>query len=112
MVDYLQKTTIGKFTRHIDRALPGKHTRRLYDNLGRDDSSALIQLRTGKCRLNKYLAAINAADSELCECHYEPETVRHFLFHCNRWNSFRSELRRMAGERWGDLSYFLGGWSG
>ncbi len=40
------------------------------------------------------------------------ELVDHFLFRCPRWINFRGEIRRLAGHRWGDTSYLLGGWSG
>ena len=40
------------------------------------------------------------------------ESVDHFLFRCPRWSNTRGEIRRLAGRRWGDTSYLLGGWSG
>ena len=36
----------GKFLQRIDRALPGKHTKKLYNALNRTDASILAQLRT------------------------------------------------------------------
>ncbi|TKA50283.1 hypothetical protein B0A49_13633 [Cryomyces minteri] len=38
---------VGQYTRKIDRALPGKHTRKLYDKLAGVEASILAQLRTG-----------------------------------------------------------------
>ena len=42
---------VGKFSKKVDAALPGKHTRRLYDDLSREEASVLAQLRTGIARL-------------------------------------------------------------
>ena len=101
----------GYFTKQVDQALPGKHTRRLYDQLNKRDASILAQLRTGKCRLNGYLARINAVESEQCDCGRGAETVRHFLFQCAKWNTMREEMKETAPERYGDLAFWLGGWS-
>ncbi|OWT42583.1 hypothetical protein VFPPC_18274 [Pochonia chlamydosporia 170] len=42
---------VGKSSKRIDDALPGKHTRELYDQLERRQSDTLVQLRTGMTRL-------------------------------------------------------------
>ena len=36
------------------------------------------------------------------------ETVDHFLFRCPRWSNLRPQFKRLAANRWGDLSYALG----
>jgi hypothetical protein len=46
---------VEKYSREMDTALPGKHTRILYDTLKRREASVLAQLRTGMARLNGYL---------------------------------------------------------
>ncbi|KAH9203824.1 hypothetical protein DL95DRAFT_230745, partial [Leptodontidium sp. 2 PMI_412] len=51
---------VGKYSKEMDTALPGKHTRILYDNLKRKEASVLAQLRTGMARLNEYLHRIGA----------------------------------------------------
>ena len=103
----------GKFTKSIDKAPPPqKHTRLLYSGKSKYHASILCQLRTGICRLNRYLGTIGAADSTQCYCQRGAETVDHFLFRCLLWSEHRSEIRRLAGSRWGDTSYLLGGWSG
>jgi len=107
--DYFRQSTTGQFTRKLDKALPGRHTRRLYDKLVQEDAVRLCQLRTGRCRLNGYLARVNAVASELCVCG-RPETVRHYLIECTRWQDQRAALRQVVGQRWTDLSYLLGGW--
>ena len=48
----------------IDIALPGRHTRTLYDALGRREANVLAQLRTGMARLNGYLHRIGAVESD------------------------------------------------
>jgi ribonuclease HI len=99
------------FRRHLDQAVPGKHTRDLYDGLSKKDASILAQLRTGKCRLNHYLFRIGAVESEMCQCGREAETVRHFLFRCPRWRTKRDELQLASLPRWGDHAYCVGAWS-
>lgn len=107
---YSDKT--GRFTKSFDKALPGAHTSLLYNGRSKLQAKILCQLRSGINRLNKYLARINAVESEECTCRKGTESVDHFLFRCPRWGSFRGEIRRLAGRRWGDTSYLLGGWSG
>jgi hypothetical protein len=53
---------IGKYSREMDTALPGKHTRTLYDTLQRKEASVLAQLRTGMARLNGYLIKLEHQD--------------------------------------------------
>ena len=38
---------IGRHSRRVDTALPGKHTRQLYDRLSWKEASVLAELRTG-----------------------------------------------------------------
>ena len=103
---------MGRFTKTLDKALPGRHARPLYNGKGKIHTNILCQLRSGINRLNKYLAGINAVESDQCMCGRGEESVDHFLFRCPRWSIFRGEIRRLAGRRWGDTSYSLGGWSG
>lgn len=102
--------TTGKHLQKIDKALPGKHTIRLYNALNRTAAAILVQLRTNISRLNTYLSKINAADTDKCECGMT-ETVSHFLFLCPRWRNERQEMRLAHGSRYCDLSYALGGYS-
>ena len=74
------KTTVGKYTRAIDKALPGKHTRALYNGRSYKDASILCQLRTGMCRLNGYLSKIKVVRTPLYDCGITEETIDHFLF--------------------------------
>lgn len=103
----------GKYTKDLDKALPGLHTILLYKGLVREHASILSQLRTSISRLNSYLAKIGASESSTCLCGTAEETVQHFLFVCPRWKIERSNiLRHITTTRWGDTSFFLGGWSG
>ncbi|KJZ68272.1 hypothetical protein HIM_12337 [Hirsutella minnesotensis 3608] len=88
---------VGKHSKRIDRALPGKHTRTLYDSLTRKEADVLVQLRTGMSRLNGYLYAIGATDSDLCDCGQAVETVDHFLFRCTKWIAQRDILFECEG---------------
>ena len=85
---------VGKYSRAIDIALPGKHTRSLYDRLNRKEARILAQLRTGMTRLNSYLNKIGAADSDLCACGQASETVEHFLFRCTKWVAMREGMNQ------------------
>ena len=101
--DRFYKAKVGRF---------GQHTHLLYNGRVKLHANVLCQLRSGINRLNKYLAKINAVETEQCKCNRGEESVDHFLFRCPRWSNFRGEMRRLAGQRWGDTSYLLGGWSG
>jgi hypothetical protein len=79
---------VARHLRKLDAALPGRHTRKLYDRLNRIDAAILAQLRGGYCRLNSYLYNIGQTDSQLCE-YGQKETVEHFLLACPRWANQR-----------------------
>ncbi|KAL3708712.1 hypothetical protein TMatcc_006696 [Talaromyces marneffei ATCC 18224] len=100
---------VGKYSKAIDAALPGKHTRSLYDRLNRKEAKILAQLRTGMTGLNSYLNRIGAADSDLCACGQASETVEHFLFRCTKWTAMREGMNQCTESRRGNLSFFLGG---
>ena len=100
---------IGRCSRQMDTALPGRHTRALYDALGRREASVLAQLRTGMARLNGYLHQIGAVESDQCACGQARETVEHFLFRCTRWEAHRAQMLEQTEARRGSLSFYLGG---
>ena len=101
--------TWGRYTYTMDSALPGKHTLQLYGPLSREDSGILAQARTGHTHLNEYRARIKQADTALCDCNGGVESVKHVLLHCPMWTMERQRLREVAGDRWGDVSFLLGG---
>lgn len=99
---------VGKWTRRMDTALPGKHTRRIYDGLTKEEAGILAQLRTNMSKLREYLFKIGAADTPLCKCGYgQVESAKHFLFLCNRWSEMRP--RGLEGVDRGNISKVLGG---
>ena len=100
---------VGKLSKKVDVALPGKHTRQLYDQLTRKEASVLAQLRTGIARLNSYLFLIKAAPSDQCACGQARETVEHFLFRCRRWTTHRTEMLRCTDIHRSNISFHLGG---
>jgi hypothetical protein len=108
-VDKTLPEKVGKHSKRIDKALPGKHTKKLYDSLTRSEASVLVQMRTGMARLNTYLYRIRAATSVQCAYGCAPETIEHFLFTCIRWTAQRMILLQATSTRMGNLSYFLGG---
>ncbi|MDN5289590.1 MAG: Endonuclease/exonuclease/phosphatase [Mucilaginibacter sp.] len=99
---------VGKFSKAMDTALPGKHTRVLYDNLKRREACVLAQLRTGMAKLNGFLSRIGAAESDLCACGHARETVEHFLLRCIRWTALRDGMLQCTETRRGSLSFYLG----
>lgn len=103
----------GRYTKQVDQALPGIHTRKVYDNLNRDEAQILVQLRTGENRLNKALHGIKAVDSDSCERCHRPETVRQFLVECPRWAAQQQQQQHLQAttDRWVDVSFLLGGWT-
>jgi ribonuclease HI len=100
---------IGRHAKRVDAALPGKHTRQLYDRLAWKEASVLAQLRTGMARLNGYLHRIKVADTDQCACGQARETVEHFLFRCQKWTAHRTELLQCTNTHRGNISFFLGG---
>jgi hypothetical protein len=96
---------VGEYTRKLDTALPGKHTRLLYNGFKRTEACILAQLRTGMSRLNGYLYRINAAETDLCACGQAKETIEHFLFRCSRWDQHREAMLRQSNSKPGILSY-------
>ncbi|OAQ58289.1 endonuclease/exonuclease/phosphatase [Purpureocillium lilacinum] len=101
--------SVGKYSKRIDKALPGKHTRTIYDALKGEEADVLVQLRTGMIRLNSYLRSIGATDSNLCDCGQATETVEHFLFRCKNWTAQREILLKCERTKIVNLSFFLGG---
>jgi hypothetical protein len=93
----------------MDIALPGKHTRKIYDHLKRREASVLAQLRTGMTRLNGFLNRIGAAESDQCACRHAWKTVEHFLLRCVRWTASREDMLECNTTRRGSLSFYLGG---
>lgn len=100
---------VGMHSKRVDAALPGKHTRKLYDQLSWKEASVLAQLRTGMARLNTYLFRIKATTSDQCTCGQARETVEHFLLRCRKWTEFRTEMLRCTETHRSNISFYLGG---
>ncbi|KAJ5921579.1 hypothetical protein N7454_009053 [Penicillium verhagenii] len=100
---------IGRYTKQVDAALPGKHTRLLYDRLTWKQATVLAQLRTGMARLNGYLNQIDIAETDQCDCGQARETVEHFLFRYRKWTAHRTEMLQCTQTHRGNISFFLGG---
>lgn len=82
----------GKYTWKLDQALPGKHTRKLYDGLTSYGASILIQARTEHCYLRSCLFGLKLSDTSECECGAGRETTRHVILQCQRWTEGVSAL--------------------
>ncbi|TKX18737.1 RNase H-like protein 3 [Elsinoe australis] len=99
------------YTYNLDWALPGRHTKLLYDGLSRQDATILAQARTGHSHLNSYVARINPQNTKACDCGEGTETAAHMLLMCKQWDHLRQPLKVEAGPKWGDMSHMSGGWS-
>jgi len=73
---------------------PTNKAPRLYRNLTKAASSALIQLRTGKIGLNHYLHSINLRDSDQCQCGWGSQTAKHILMDCPKFMNARDRMWR------------------
>jgi hypothetical protein len=73
---------VGRHVKRLDAALPGKHTRQLYDRLSWKEARVQVQLRTWTARLNGYRYRINVAETDQCARGRARETVEHFLSRC------------------------------
>lgn len=113
-VTSLSRSKSGRFVKSIDKGMPSRHTRILYNGRSKLHAGLLCQLRTGISRLNSYLRKIRVVKDGQCRCNTGKETVHHFLFCCPLWDNCRTPMKRLADshKRWGDTSIVLGGWSG
>ena len=100
---------VGRHSKRVDIALPGKHTQLLYNNLSRSEAGVLAQLRTGMAKFNTYLHRIKAAPSDQYAYGQARETVEHFLFRCKQWDRYRTEMLQCMDVHRGNLSFYLGG---
>ncbi|KAI2734223.1 hypothetical protein DTO013E5_10100 [Penicillium roqueforti] len=96
---------VGRHSRRVDTALPGKHTRQLYNRLSWKEASVLAQLRTGMARLNGYFFRINAAETDQCACGQARETVDR----CRKWTAHRTEMLQCTHTHRSNISFFQGG---
>ena len=83
-----------RFAATIDESPPQPRLHRSLLDLPRRQASILIQLRTGHVGLNHFLHRIKATDSPLCRRCRCPETVEHFLLHCQKYTTERHDLRQ------------------
>jgi hypothetical protein len=67
-------------------------------------------MRTRYCRLNQSLFRLRIVDTADCQCGEGEESIQHVLLYYPIWTAIRAELQAAAGDRWGDVSYLLGGW--
>ena len=57
------------------------------------------RLRMDCSSLNHHLFSKNIIDSPLCICG-RPETIKHYLFECNRFNNLRQEMMQSINQLW------------
>jgi hypothetical protein len=59
--------------------------------------------------LNQSLYRLRIVDTTDCQYGEGEESIQHVLFYYPRWTAIRAEFQAAAGDRWGDMSYLLGG---
>ena len=62
-------------------------------------SSIMIQLLTGHCLLNDFLAKIKKIPSPKCICNLDNESVVHFLFNCPLYSTHRTPLIQLVQQK-------------
>jgi hypothetical protein len=88
---------------------PDRKILKLHQNLRKAESSALIQFRTGRVGLARFLHTMRVPgyNSPECECGQGSETPRHVLCHCPPEEERRQSLRAVCGGRRVDLVQLL-----
>jgi ribonuclease HI len=86
-----EKSKNGKFYKTLQPTVSKKIK---YMNNNRKKDVTITKLRSGKCRLNKYLYDFGKHENGLCDSCGVPETVEHFLIHCEN-----SELKNKIQEK-------------
>ena len=95
--------------KHIDHHLPSDDFLDIISQLRRNQSSLLIQLRTGHIPLNQTLYRIKRSATPFCP-HCRPdviETVHHLLLYCPHYTRARRLLQAHLGRQSSSLSFLL-----
>ena len=76
-----------------------KSRRTLHRDLAKAESSALIQMRTGKIGFAQFLfqCRVPGVQSASCECGWPKQDVKHVLIFCPRLGQYRPALLESAG---------------
>ena len=85
----------GKTGRELFKLLPKitKKSIEIYNGKPKAMCAVLAQARTGKIALKAYLAHINRADSNKCECG-QVQTLKHILLVCPKFKDLRHQMWR------------------
>lgn len=70
-----------EFAHSFDKALPEKHNLALYNGKTQTKTATLGQVRSGMCKLNKYIARSGTIETATCSCGCESESVDQFFFY-------------------------------
>ena len=70
---------------------PTNKVLQLYQGLHKSMSSTLVQMRTGKISLRKYLSDIGRTETGECPCGFGYQTVHHVLLECVRHHRLRMD---------------------
>jgi RNase H len=83
----------GKTGRELFKLMPKitKKSIEIYKGKPKAICAALAQARTGKIALKAYLASINRADSNKCECG-QVQTLKHILLVCPKFSNLRRQV--------------------
>jgi len=82
----------------IDPSTPSPNFHKGTEHLMHEQTSMLVQLRTGHILLTKYLHRIGKANSPMCHtCSHQRETIHHYLMTCPTYMEPRRQLERHIG---------------
>jgi len=87
--------------------MPSAKSSHMLTNLPHHATSILTQLQTGHVPLCAFLKKIKAINSALCPHCQKPETVPHFLLHCDKFINAHRRLRYKVGKVATSLSRLL-----
>ena len=91
----------------MDAALPGKHTKKMYDLFTKSEARILAQLRTGMIKLNEFLYRIKATDSEICECGNVKKNNKTFFIYMQPLDAFKKRYAQSDSRKMGRFIFFF-----
>ena len=79
----------------FDESMPSSRFRKDTATLPKRFTSILTQLRTNHAPLQAYLHRFKIVNSPTCpQCNVHPETVTHYLMHCDKYTAQRNQLKK------------------
>jgi hypothetical protein len=87
--------------------VPTKRTLQLYSNLPKSHSSVLLQLRTERIGLKKFLHKIGRAETDECDCGMDCQSSIYVLMQCPLYIALRKEMFEGIGRKHTDYNVLV-----